>query len=73
MKKVFVQLVDTRTGGYQFEMIQEPVENGFEVLNALKHFGIDKIDWTISEAKELWETKFGIIKDTSKVVSVIII
>lgn len=73
MKKVFVQLVDTKTGGYQFEMIQEPVADGYEVLNALKHFGIDSIDWTISDVQELWESKFGVIKDTSKVVSVIII
>jgi hypothetical protein len=73
MKKVFVQIVDTKTGSYQFEMIQEPVKNGLEVLNALKHFGIDKIDWTTSEIKELWEAKFGIVEGTTKVISVIII
>ena len=73
MRKVFVQIVDTKTCGYQFEMIQEPVADGYEVLNALKHFGIDSVDWTMSDVQELWESKFGVIKDTSKVVSVIII
>ena len=73
MKKVFVQLVDTKTGGYQFEMIQEPVSSGFEVLNALKHFGIDNIDWTITDADRMWESKFGVVRGTTKVVSVIII
>ena len=73
MKKTFVQLVDIKTGSYQFEMIQEPVSNGFEVINALKHFGIDCVKWTTSDVQELWESKFGIVEDTTKVVSVIII
>ena len=73
MKKVFVQLVNVKTGNHQFEMIQEPVSNGFEVLNALKHFGIDCVEWTTSDVQELWESKFGVVKDTTKVVSIIII
>lgn len=73
MKKVFVQVVDIKTGSYQFEMIQEPVADGLEVLNALKHFGIYNIDWTSVDAREIWESKFGVVRDTTKVVSVIII
>ena len=71
--KVFVQVVNTKTGGYQHEMIDEPVESGFEVLNALRHFGIDNVDWKMINTEELWEAKFGIIEGTNKIVTVIII
>jgi hypothetical protein len=73
MRRVFVQIVDTKTGGYQFEMIQEPVKNGMEVLNALKHFGIGDVNWTNTNANDLWETKFGIVEGTSKIITLIII
>lgn len=71
--KVFVQVINTKTGGYQYEMIDEPVRSGCEVLNALKHFGIDDVNWTMVDADELWEAKFGTIEGTNKIVSVIII
>ena len=73
MKRVFVQIVDIKTGGYQFEMIQEPVKSGSEVLNALKHFGIDDVNWTNTNANDLWEAKFGIVEGTNKIVTIIII
>ena len=73
MKKIFVQIVDTKTGGYQFEMIQEPVKNGMEVLNALKYFGIGDVNWTNTNANDLWEAKFGIIEGTNKIITIIII
>lgn len=72
--KVFVQIVDTRTGGYQCEMIDEPVEKGFEVANALKHFGINDINWTTKDSNEsYYQAMFGKIDGTTKVVSVITI
>jgi hypothetical protein len=73
MKRIFVQVVNTMTGGYQFEMIQEPVKNGIEVLNALKHLGVDDVNWTSTNANDLWEAKFGTIEGTGKVITVIII
>ena len=49
--KVFVQVVDTLTGISQNGMIEEPVEKGFEIQNALKHFGISEQDvkWLYSK------------------------
>ena len=73
MKKVFIQIVDTKTGGYQFEMIQEPVKNGMEMLNALKYFGISNVNWTNTNANDLWEAKVGIIEGTNKIITIIII
>lgn len=49
--KLFVQVVDTLTGISQNGMIEEPVEKGFEIQNALKHFGISEqdVEWLYSE------------------------
>jgi hypothetical protein len=38
--KVYVQIVDTKSGISQHGMIEEPVIKGQEIQNALKHFGI---------------------------------
>ena len=43
--KVFVQVIDTRTGVYQTGMIEENVIEGKEIENALLHFGVSDIKW----------------------------
>ena len=68
--KVFVQIVDLNSGISQNGMIEEPIQKGFEVANAIGHFGVN-----INEVE--WENRsdlhsFGRVKDTTKVVSVII-
>lgn len=67
--KVYTTIVDTKTGNYQFAMIEEPVIKGVEVKNALAHFGIDSI-------KKESESENGFIakvEGTTKIVSVIIV
>ena len=74
--KVFVQIVDTKTGIYQTGGIEEPVKEGFEIINALAHFGIRDVNW-ITKGTEWIEGNFqygiGTITDTTKIVSVITI
>ena len=67
--KIFVQIVDLNSGIYQTGMIDEPVQKGCEVANAIGHFGVN-----INEVE--WENRtdlhsFGKIRNTTKVVSVI--
>ena len=63
--KVFLQIIDTRTGIYQTGMIDEPIIKGKEVENALSHFGISygHIKW-INE-------NFGEVEGTSKVITIV--
>jgi citrate lyase alpha subunit len=70
--KVYVQIVDTRSGISQNGMIEESVKKGFEVANALEHFGvnINTVEW-LFEHSNSFIGKFGQVKDTTKVVSVI--
>ena len=70
--KIFVQVINVKDGIYQQGMIDEPIKKGLEVANALGHFGIDinTIDWTSTDATENYESKFGAIKETTKVVTV---
>ena len=70
--KVFVQVINVKDGVYQQGMIDEPIKKGLEVANALGHFGIDinTVEWTSTDATEDYESKFGAIKDTTKVVTV---
>ena len=70
--KVYVQVINITNGIYQQGMIDEPVKKGLEVANALGHFGIDinTIEWTSTDATEDYESKFGAIKETTKVVTV---
>ena len=70
--KVFVEVINITNGIYQQGMIDEPVKKGLEVANALGHFGIDinTVDWTSTDATENYESKFGAIKETTKVVTV---
>ena len=70
--KVFVQVINITNGIYQQGMIDEPIKKGLEVANALGHFGIDitTVEWTSTDATEDYESKFGAIKETTKVVTV---
>lgn len=70
--KIFVQVINVKDGIYQQGMIDEPIKKGLEVANALGHFGIDinTVEWTSTDATENYESKFGAIKETTKVVTV---
>lgn len=68
--KVFVEIVDSKSGICQQGMIDEPVQKGFEVLNAINHFikaSESDIDW------EYYTNTFccGRLKDTTKLISVL--
>ena len=68
--KVYIQIVDTRTGIYQCGMIEEPVKRGFEIQNALIHFGIDNSSVNLVKHPNT-DTYSGLVEGTTKVVSVI--
>ena len=72
MKKVAVMIVDTRTGVSQFGVVEEPVEEGYEVDNALKHFGVDR-GHVIFESENNGKISTGYVEETSKVVSVVVV
>ena len=75
--KVFVQVVDTLTGISQNGMIEEPVEKGFEIQNALKNFGISEQDvaWLCPEEEFSEEINgdilSGRVEGTYKLLSII--
>lgn len=76
--KVFIQVIDTRTGIYQTGMIDEPVMKGQEIVNALGHFGVSygsvtwdmhhDIDFTVEPN---YSVMSGRVDGTTKIVSVI--
>lgn len=68
--KVFIQVIDSKTGIFQHGVIDEPVSAGLEITNALKHFGIDRVTWIQQVPNEM---KYGKVDDTSKIVNVITI
>lgn len=70
--KIFVQVINVKDGIYQQGMIDEPIKKGLEVANALGHFGVDinTVEWTSTDATENYESKFGAIKETTKIVTV---
>lgn len=72
MKKVAVMIVDTRTGVSQFGVVEEPVEEGYEVDNALKHFGVDR-GHVVFESDESGKMSTGYVEETTKVVSVVVV
>lgn len=39
--KVFVQIIDKQTGISQYGMIEKSISKGFEIANALGHFGVN--------------------------------
>lgn len=74
--KVFVQIVDTKTGKYEHIMIDEPVTKGHEVDNAISHLiGKALIEWNSDFIhKDLVNTPrlmTGTICDTNKVLNVV--
>ena len=69
--KVFVQVIDTRTGVYQTGMIEENVIKGKEIENALLHFGVSNVKWKPFNQIENANNYFGEVTNTTKVVSVI--
>ena len=72
--KVFVQIIDSISGIFQNGMIDEPVQKGFEINNALRHFGVNEIDceWYFEHSNS-FTSKVGIVKETSKIVTITII
>lgn len=70
--KVFVQIIDTKTGIYQTGMIEEPVKSGLEIDNALKHFGVinGEVSWFYNKEGD-FNIKNGEISGTTKIVSVV--
>ena len=69
--KVFVQVIDTRTGVYQTGMIEENVIEGKEIENVLLHFGVSNVKWKPFNQIENANNYFGEVINTTKVVSVI--
>ena len=78
--KIYIQVIDTRTGIYQTGMIDEPAMKGQEVVNALAHFGVSygSVTWDIkptvfypSEQEFNYTVMSGRVDGTTKVVSVI--
>lgn len=72
MKKVAVMIVDTRTGVSQFGVVEEPVKEGFEVENALKHFGVDR-GHVVFSSNEDGGLLNGYVEETTKVVSIVVV
>ena len=79
MKKVFVQIVDTMHGIHQNGMIEEPTKEGFEVANAVKHFGIvyGEISWEEKVLEENLVNSFtimrGRIDNAYKIINIIVL
>lgn len=77
--KVFIQIVDSRTGIYQTAGIEEPIMNDKHVDNALAYFGLrhGDIEWlnssNISLDSKSITLKSGKIIDTTKVINLIIV
>lgn len=72
--KVFVQIIDTKLGISQHGMIEEPIQKGFEIANALGHFGvnINDVDWIFEHSNSIG-AKIGEVRGTTKVVSIVAI
>ena len=70
-------IADIKTGIYQQGMLDEPVKKGFEIENALKHFGIiyGEIEWynKMIDGDLNIHLLSGNVVGTTKVVSVIAI
>ena len=69
--KVFVQIVDKQTGISQYGMIEESIQKGFEIANAIGHFGINinNVKWKYNQDSE----KVGIVEDTIKIINIVTI
>ena len=73
MKKVYVLIVDTRSGISQNGMIEEPIKEGFEIDNALRHFGITRgnIEWYNQTNDVNASIMSGVVSETTKVVNIV--
>lgn len=71
--KVYIQTVDTLTGIHQSGLINEPVQTGKEVENALLHFTSDNIDWLMEGSNNTITYKIGLVRNTQKYVQIICI
>ncbi len=67
--KVYIQIIDTITGIYQQGMIDEPVEKGLEIENALKHFGVPLggCSTKIMSETDKYYTIFGEVDNSNKI------
>jgi hypothetical protein len=70
--KVFVQVIDTHSSISQYGMIEESIQKGFEVANALEQFGvnINTVEWVHEYSKNNFITKTGEVRGTTKIVNV---
>ena len=76
--KVYIQVIDTRTGVYQTGMIDEPTMKVQEIVNALAHFGVSygSVTWDVKHdidfvQDNVYSVMTGTVDGTTKVVSVI--
>ena len=77
--KIFIQVIDTRTGIYQTGMIDEAALPGQEIGNALMHFGVSygTVIWDVKHDIDFlddvkpYKTWTGHIDGTTKIVSLI--
>lgn len=72
MKKVYVQVIDTKSEITQSGIIEEPVKKGLEIQNALLHFGVSikDVEWIFDYTKE-FNAKFGKVVGTTKVITIV--
>jgi hypothetical protein len=74
--KVYVMVVDTLTGLSQNGMIEEPIKEGLEIQNALRHFGVESslVKWFCHNQIDTTNLcKMGIVEGTNKTVSIVTI
>ena len=71
--KVYIQVIDTITGVYQTGMIDEPVQKGYEIKNAIEHFTSSNINWISETEYNKIISKTGKVEGTTKVISIIAI
>ena len=73
--KVFVQIIDTSVCSFQHAVIEEPVEKGFEVKNAIAHLvGQVSMEWVSDTSVGLENSSrilSGYITGTNKIVTAI--
>ena len=72
---VFVQIIDTSVCSFQHAVIEEPIEKGFEVKNAIAHLvGQVSMEWISDTSVSLENSPrilSGYITETNKIVTVV--
>ena len=77
--KVYVQVVNTRSCIFQAGVIEEPAKKGFEIANAIGHFGvnINSVEWSSNfvnqDLKNTPRLMTGIVTGTDVIVNVVAI